>query len=149
MTDATQRLVPLSDQVRALGGDDALVREIQKTEGIAMRGVAQVAANGKFPHWPIERWLLVAGIVANSLAYTFGAGGTWRGLSEDVGSLKAQFSSMSTRMDTLADRVNDIRVDVARNTARDRDEAAPEVPAPARTPFWFPRSEHLIARPVK
>lgn len=77
---------PLSDRVAAaLTGDDpTLIREIEALERIASAGVARVAANGKWPHWPLDRWITVLGFLGVIVAGVFTAGNRWSGVERDI-----------------------------------------------------------------
>jgi hypothetical protein len=132
---ANGRVTP-SERIKRLGADQQLVREVEQMERISVAGLSYVAANGRgLRGWPIERWLLVAGIVANTLAYTFGAGTTWRGLTFDVSSLQNDMRHIDGRVTVVEAKVEDLRV----------SSATVRAPAPVDgTPgYRFPPDSHL------
>lgn len=144
MADAERK--PLSDLARAYGADPRLIGEIERAERVLGREVSYVATNGKgLSGWSIERWFMFVTMATSFLMAVFMLGGNWRGISQDVADLKTVVGVLSTRVDKLADKVEDIRVDGAR---RDRvGVAAAEQQSPAvadRTPgFRFPSESHL------
>lgn len=104
MKNRHQQRRPLSARVREMG-DETLAQEVEAMERIAMAGVSSVAANGKFPHWPVERWLLVVGFAASIVASTFGAGGKWRALTSDVDEMKRNIATISNSLRETDNRV--------------------------------------------
>lgn len=132
-----------SERVQRLGADPQLVREVQQMERISVAGLSYVAANGRgLKGWPIERWLLVVGLAANTAAYTFGAGSTWRGLTVDVATLQRDVRAVDGRVSIVESKVEDLRVDTARATVGAQTLA--NTAGADRTPgFRFPPESHL------
>ena len=145
---------PLSARVReALGEDDpGLVREIAALERIAMAGVAHVASNGKFPNWPIDRWILVVGFIGLVINNVFVSGGQWATINRDIDGLKSTVTEIGqTQRENRAAITAEmaaIRADLREERRRIvGDDGYPT--APTRTPRQaeprgtFPRDEQF------
>lgn len=102
---------PISDRVAAaLTGDDpVLIREIEALERIASAGVAHVAANGKWPHWPLDRWITVLGFLGVIVAGVFTAGVRWTGVERDIERLNQTVSRIEDSIRTDREETRSLR----------------------------------------
>lgn len=137
---------PVSDRVRdAIPGDadPQLVREIEMLERIASAGVAHVAANGKWPHWPLDRWITVCGFVGMILGGVWFAGGRWKDVEHDIASLKASVAQLiATQQREQWERA----ADRAREWELNGINPRPDGPARSRRTLTFPRDERFVGQ---
>lgn len=85
----TEKHSTISERVAAIDGvDPYLVREVQVLEKTARGEIVHGAANGRFPRWSLERYVLVIGFVGTALYQVFGLGVSFAGMKRDVSSLE-------------------------------------------------------------
>lgn len=92
---------PISERVRVAitEEDPVLIRELEMLERIASAGVAHVAANGRWPHWPVDRWISVLGFSGVILGGLFVAGSKWSNVERDVAEVKAAVADLNSTVD--------------------------------------------------
>jgi hypothetical protein len=138
---------PISARVQAaLAGDDpTLIREVEMLERIASAGVVHVAANGKWPHWPIDRWITVLGFTGVIVGGLFFAGSQWTGVERDIHELKAAMTSLTRTVGTNRAEVSQ-EVRLLADQIRQATAAVGQpAPSPGRTPTTpvFPRDDRF------
>lgn len=123
-----------------------LIKEIEAVEKVAIAGVANASANGKFPHWPVDRWISVIGFTGAIIAAIFGAGSRWNRLSSDVDGLQRQVETLSSKMDANQTQT-DHRLDaLANSVAEIKLQVTPPAVSvvPARPRMTFPSDSQFF-----
>jgi hypothetical protein len=138
-----------SERVRQAGADPSLVREAARLEQLTAHGVSNVIANGKFPHWPVDRWISVVGFVGTFLTVVFVFGGRWYRVETAVADLSAKVERIDARVSSLSEKLDDVRVDVAGLKPRPTEPDLQTTAAADRRTYGyrFPPEESLIWRP--
>lgn len=68
--------------------DPDLLAQIRALERLALDRTVQVATNGKFPHWTVERWMTVLTFITVIFGWFFFVGGQWGTVKSDISELK-------------------------------------------------------------
>jgi len=133
----------ISDRASDTISDRGLLREIEALERIAAGGVAHVAANGKFPHWPIDRWISVLGFTGVIISGIFFAGVRWSSveahidlLQSSVDDLRRVHMGIEDRIDALADQLTRATENTTTTTTSTRP--LPRRKTEPRTPIFEP-----------
>lgn len=128
---------PLSDRVKAalVTDDPMLIRELQMLERLASGNVSYVAANGRFPKWTVERYLLVCGFAASLFVQAFYLGGKLQNVDLRLAAIESREQGYATRSEML------LRLDML------TDQLQRNAPPSFRstTPPAFPRDEKFGA----
>lgn len=146
---AKRSIGPVSERAKqALGTDDPdLVREIEILERLASGEVAHVAANGRFPHWPIDRWIQVCGFAGVIIGGLFFAGSEWSGVKRDIVIMREESAVTKADVAKLTDEAQDTKqslrvitneISALRYQVEQVDDVRRRVPTPS-----FPRSEQF------
>lgn len=135
-TDDGGNVVLTSERVRELLGhaDPALIAEVKGLERLAGSRTVAIAANGKFPHWSLERWLTVVTLVVTSSGVIGGlwfASREWYGVKFDVASTRQQMSEQGQALKELDQSMQTLRIDVL--TIQRADEYYRTHPRPRAT----------------
>lgn len=119
----------------------AWAEDMEKTVGAR---TVSVTRNNKFPRWSPERWMAFVSmailITTSSVAGIWFAGGEWRGVKQDVETLKSDIAVMKADVRILANKV------IYPPLLDEADEPIrrPRLRQPSPVPV-FPRDEQLEA----
>lgn len=134
-------MADLADQVRAAGcDDDLLVAKVRAAARLAGDRSIEARSNNRFPHWSLERWLLVLGAIGGTIGFVFGGifflGGKWQRVEdamEAIPSVQMQIKGVQQTLEQINQRL--IR------TEEKVQAIAPDDPPPPprrRTPVFAP-----------
>lgn len=139
----------VTDRVRVaiLQGDPdvlpQLLAEVHAIERLANAKTVNVASNGRFPRWSVERYLAVATAVMAGLisvvVWIFAAGGEWRATREGVQELNRRMESLLQFQRHTEQRLWELNQKIDSNDRADQEERK------GRTPV-FPRDEQFVGR---
>lgn len=135
---------PLSDRVRAAltGEDPDLIREIEVIERTAAGKYASIAANGRWPHWPLQTWLSVIAAVSGAttaiLAFAFTIGGRYDRLTTAVDNHEGRLGRIEQ-----TDQRQDRDIAILRRDVDSQSNNVPRSPRQSESRPWFGSDSHL------
>jgi hypothetical protein len=113
--DSHGNVSPVSDRLAELVDDRDLLAEVRAVERLALGRSVAITTNGKFPWgWSFERWVAVATFVSVVFGWLFFAGGEWKGVKQDVSSMKTDVAALKTNQDETQRMLNVLRIEIER-----------------------------------
>lgn len=103
-----------------LPSDQQLIAEIRALERIALGRSLKVAANGRFPHWSLERWLAVISFLIFVIGGIWFGGGEWRYVKDNIAIFGHRFDHLTADIAAVKSKIEAIE----RQDAERRDAAA-------------------------
>lgn len=101
-----------------LPSDAQLIAEIRALERIALGRSLKVAANGKFPHWTLERYLAVIAFLFVVIGGIWFGGGEWRYVKDNIATFTHRFDLLTQDVAAVKMKIETIeRQDAERRDA--------------------------------
>lgn len=110
--------------------DDELMGEVRALERIALGRSLKVAANGKFPHWTLERWMAVIAFIGGIVMAISFWGGEWRYVKDSISAFNGRFDALTQDVGAVKSKIEQIE----QQDARRRQLVIDEATTPPRRP---------------
>lgn len=105
----------LSEQAREIGvTDPEFLRALERTEATAAAKSMAVIGNGVFPYWSLERYAILAGLIATVVMNVFDVGGRAERVENRLTQSATAIVDIQRTLDVVKADVTDIRIEQAR-----------------------------------
>jgi len=118
VSERVQDLVSSADVVGDRRDLRGLVDEVRAYERVFTAKTVHAAANGKFPHWPLQTWVVILCVLGTIGLNVFSAGGKWFAVetaASELKELRHEISGVREDLATVHGQVTAVTADVRQN----------------------------------